>query len=276
MLDAFAALTQALAYCGIVLSTGSVFVGLTLHPGPELWPSLRRLGQRGAWLTIGATLTSAAVLAARLGDAFDSSIVAIVLTSNVGAAAGLRVAGAVLLLLAPSSDDPFDRGMALSAAALVLASFVFSGHAAAEAFGFGVLAGLHVGVVAWWLVALLAMRSACRQADGPAEIVGRFSALAVRMIAILVVAGVALLAALVEFEPFEFTAYARNLAIKLGLVALVFALAAYNKFVLTSGVLSGDADATAKLRRSLDIELAMLVLVLIATSVMTTYTSPHE
>lgn len=276
MLEACAALLQALLYSGIALAVGGVLARATLQSATATAGVLQRFSRRGAWLTLVATLLALTILIMRLGE-IDASIVSAVLMSNVGAAAGLRLSGAVLLLVTPTDDDSFGRGMQLSAAALVLASFLFSGHSAAEGLGPGVLAALHVAVVAWWASSLLAMRSALlRTPDAAADLVRRFSVLAVGAIAALVVAGGVLIAVLIDFSPFEMTAYARNLAIKLSLVTLVFVLAAYNKFALTARVLAKDRSALLKLRKAIDIEILLIAAVLIVTAVMTTYSSPHQ
>jgi putative copper resistance protein D len=277
MLDALAAIAQALLYCGIAFSVGAVLARATLRPALGAVRTLELIGRYGACVTIGATLLGLAILALRLGDALDSVIVSAVLISNVGGAAALRLSGSVLLLVTPTDDDGFGHGMQLSAAMLVLASFLFSGHAAAEGIALGALVAVHVAVVAWWVSALIAMRVASSHAaEGAVELVRRFSSLAMQGVAVLVILGIVLVVTLVDFSPFELTAYARNLAIKLALVLLVFGLAAYNKLVLTARVVAHDVAALQRLRKSIDVELALIGLVLVATAIMTTYSSPHE
>lgn len=278
MLDALAALAQALSYCGVLCGAGAVLAAATLQPDSSAAAMLARLIRGGAWLTIAATLVGLGILVLRLGDSLDASILEAVLMSNVGAAAGLRLSGAVLLLVTPvAHDDAFGRGMHISAAVLVLASFVFSGHAAATGLWPGIIAALHVAAAGWWVSSLLAMRAAFSRSDGAAvSLVRRFSALAVLVIGVLTVAGSVLIVALLDFTPFQLTPYARNLAIKLAFVLLVLGLAAYNRFALTQRVLASDCVAILRLRRAVDIELLLMGAVLVATAIMTTYTSPHE
>jgi putative copper export protein len=277
MLDAFAALTQALLYAGIIGACGGVLAAATLRVSGAASQTLARVVRCGAVLTIFASLASLLALILRLGTDIDASILSAVFTSNVGAAAALRCSGGVLLLITPgSNDDSFGRGMHVSAAALVIASFVFSGHAAAEGFGSGLVAALHVAVAAWWVGSLIAMRAACVRSDAEAvPLVRRFSSIAVAMIAGLVAAGSVLIIVLVDITAIEFTEYVRNLTIKVVIAACVLAIAAYNKFALTTAVLAGDAAARGKLKWTIDRELALIGLVLIATAVLTTYSAPH-
>jgi copper resistance protein D len=278
MLEAFAATAQVLLYAGILCASGGVLAAATLRPSAAASQRLQRSVRFGAVLTILATMVNIAVLALRLGSDIDTSIVSAVFMSNVGAAAALRVSGSVLLLITPSSEhDSFGHGMEVSAAALVIASFVFSGHAAAEGFTPGLIAALHVAVAAWWVGSLLAMRGAFARSETEAvPLVRRFSSIAVGMIAGLVVAGGVLIAILLDWSAFEFDTYVRNLVIKIAIALGVFAIAVYNKVALTPAVLAGNVPALGKLRRMIDRELMLIALVLIATAVLTTYTSPHE
>ena len=66
------------------------------------------------------------------------------------------------------------------------------------------------------------------------------------------------------------------LALKVAIAVTVLALAAYNKFRLTPGVLKGVETAGGALRKVIVGELLLIGGVLIATAVLTTYTSPHE
>jgi putative copper export protein len=278
MLDALAALAQTLLYGGVLFAAGGVLASVTLRPDASTLETLQCAVRRGAQLTIAATLFGLAILVLRLGDSLDASILQAVLMSNVGGAAALRASGATLLLVTPPpQEDEFGRGMNVTAAALVLCSFAFSGHAAADGIGAGLIAALHVGVAGWWMSSLLAMRSASlRSPSECVALVERFSSLAAWAIAILLIAGGVLIATLIDFSPFVLTPYARNLAIKLVIVAAVLGLAAYNRFALTARVLAGDAAALRNLRRAIDVEIVLIVAVLLATAIMTTYSSPHE
>jgi putative copper export protein len=277
MLDALAALAQTLSYCGVLCGAGAVLATATLQPSLSAADTFVRQTRAGAWLTIVATLFALGILVLRLGDSLDATILSAVLMSNVGAAAGLRLSGAVLLLVTPvTEDDGFGRGMHMSAAVLVLASFVFSGHAAAEGVWPGLVAALHVAAAGWWVSSLLAMRMAFARGDVTAvALVRRFSALAVIAIGVLLAAGGVLIFALIDFSAFEVTPYVRNLIVKLAIVFMVLGIAAYNRFALTAPVLANESIAIARLRRAVNIELLLIGFVLIATAIMTTYSSPH-
>jgi putative copper export protein len=278
MLDALAAIAQLVLYAGILCAIGGVFAQSALRADGEAAQSLSLLARSGAMATIVATLGAGVVLMHRLGGQFNEDTVSAVLMSSVGAAAGMRLSGAVLLLTtSAASNDSFIRGMRLSYAALIAASFIFSGHAAAVGFAPGLMACIHVSIAGWWIGSLVAMQRSCATADVArvAAIVRRFSAFAVAAIGLLIVAGIVLILTLVVL-PLTFTPYLTTLAIKIGIALLVFALASYNKFRLTPRLLSADYSAVRSLRTSINVELVLIGAVLVSTAALTTYFAPEE
>jgi putative copper export protein len=274
MLERLAALAQALTYVGTTLAAGGAFARESLRPEAHAARTLRRVTRIGAVVTIAGTVFALVVLVLRLGEGLDATILGAVLGSNVGGAAALRLTGACLLLFVPGDDEGvFNRGMQSLAAVLAVGSFAFSGHAAAEGLWPGIIAAVHVALVAWWIGALLALRQAGRTAELRA-LLRRFSALALWMIGALATAGTLLVAILIDVAA-GLTPYARNLAVKLAIVAIVLGVAAYNRFALTKAIEAGDATAAAKLARTIDAELVLIGAILIATAIMTTYSSPH-
>lgn len=278
MLDALAAVAQFALYVGILCASGAVFACVSLRTTAAAAQTLDVVARFAAIVTILATLGSVLVLIHRLGGTFDEATLSAVLMSSVGAAGGMRIVGAVLLLATPAQpDDTFANGMRMSYAALLTASFLFIGHASAAGFAAGLMAAVHVAIAGWWVASLIAMERVCRSGDGAmaADIVLRFSKIAVGAIIMLIVAGIVLIATLVAL-PITLTPYLLTLGAKLGIAMLVFALAAYNKFRLTPRVLRGEANAVRSLRIAIDLELALILAVLIATTLMTTYNAPEE
>jgi putative copper export protein len=277
LLDALAALLKTLLYMGVLACAGAVFAQATLRPTVASERVLFQLTRRGSALTIFAVLGSAACLFLRLGAGFDTATLSAVFISNVGAAMCLQLAGA-LLLLCRSRDDDSNRAMQISNAALVTASFAFNGHSAADSPTAGFVAFVHVSLAAWWLAALWALRDACGRSEFAvaAALVRRFSAMAFGLVGGLVIAGLLLVGTLVSFDDGLWTSgYAQLLALKIALACAALVLAAYNKFRLTGRLESGDTLALLSLRKIIGAEIALILAVLVATSILTTYTSPH-
>lgn len=278
MLDALAALLKVPLYAGVLSCAGAVFAQATLRPPPDNARVLLSLMRRGAVLTIFAVLASAVCLFFRLGAGFDIPTLSAVFISGVGAAICLQIAGALLLMIGAGEDAPV-RATQLSNAALVTASFAFSGHAAADGFTTGVVAFLHVSLAAWWFASLWLLRDACIRMEFTTVValLRRFSVIAFGLVGGMVFAGLLLIGALVEFDRDPWlSGYGQLLAVKITVAGVALALAGYNKFRLTHRVMSADTPAIRSLSRMIGAELICIVAVLIATAILTTYTSPHE
>jgi putative copper resistance protein D len=278
MLEALAALLKAALYMGVLSCAGAVFAQATLRLSPESSSVLWQLMRRGAVLTICAVLAGAGCLFLRLGAQLDTATLSAVFLSSVGAAMCLQVAGAGLLLCGTDGDDS-NRGMQLSNAMIVTASFAFGGHAAANGLTAGVVAFLHVSLAAWWVGSLWVLRDACTRLkpEAVAGLVLRFSAIAFGLVGGMVIAGLLLIGTLVEFDRDPWlSGYGQLLAAKVGIATVALALASYNKLRLTARVSAGDTIAIKSLRTMLGAELVCIGAVLVTTAILTTYTSPHE
>jgi putative copper export protein len=276
MLDALAALLRTLLYAGLLSCAGVVLAAATLRGVADLDGVAERVMRRGAWLTIICAAASTALLALRLGGDLGEATLSAVFLSSSGAALCLQIAGASLLLA--TIGDESSKIMRLGNAAIATLSFAFNGHAAAVGFTVGLVAFVHASAAAWWIGSLWLLKSACTHVE-PARtsaLVRRFSAIAIGIVGALVLAGIVLIAVLVDFERLSALAsYAKLLALKVALAAVVLGVALHNKFRLTPRLAGGDAAAADELRRMIGWELAVIAAVLFATAILTTYESPH-
>jgi copper resistance protein D len=278
MLQADAAATKAILYAGLLSCAGAAFANATLRLSDDAAAFVAQVVCRGALLTICAALTGAALLALRLGGEIDATILSAVFVSSAGAATALQLAGAVLLLTT-TGKDAFARTTQAFNAAVAMASFAFTGHAAAVGLIEGLVAFAHASAAAWWVGSLWALRYECAHSmhENLAAAVVHFSRKALVVIGALVLAGIVLIFVLVDFarDPW-LTPYAQVLIMKIAAGALVLALATYNKFRLTPRLLARDGAAATALRRSIVGEFALIGVVLVITAILTTYLSPHS
>ena len=277
MLDALAAGAKVLLYAALLGCAGSVFAMATLPRTASLEHYAKWLMQRGALATLALAAVSALLLYFQLGGSGDDPALIAVFASGRGAALCLQVVGALLLLVMPGDSDP-RSGIRLSNAALLPASLAISGHAATAGLLNAVVVLVHTSAAAWWIGALLLLRHSWGydEADGFAAAVAAFSAWARKVVLALVVAGIVLVATLVGFSTDALlTPYVGLLLLKIMLASIVLAIANDNRRRLTTRILAGDTGAAAALCRRIDVELVVIALVLVVTSLLTSYTAPE-
>jgi copper transport protein len=178
------------------------------------------------------------------------------------------IAACVSLLLAiisfGSSGTPAKwlTFVSLSAVGLALA---LSGHAASATPRLLTVPAIfcHAVAIAFWIGALLPLMAALRSGNKQAAaIVTRFSSAIPFTILPLAISGLALaVVQLTQVEALWSTTYGRLLSAKLALLAMLFALAAVNRWVLTPGVINNDPRAMHRMRRTIAAEIVLAVLI---------------
>lgn len=161
------------------------------------------------------------------------------------------------------------RPLLLIAWGLAAASFAVSGHAASAAPRpwMAVAVAIHAAAMLFWIGALPGLAAALK-AGADAGLLRRFSRLATPLVAALAASGAAL--AWVQLggaaEALWQTGYGRVLTAKLVLAALLLALAAVNRLVLTPALAAGDPAARRRLGRSVRAEIALGLAILAAAA----------
>jgi putative copper export protein len=216
-------------------------------------------------------------LAAMEGDwsaAFAPDVRWMAFATGFGKAAAVRMISAAALLAA----NLLRRGFALAAAVTLIASFALEGHTlnAANEPMLGALLIVHLAVICWWIGALYPLLVVLGRAppELAAATIAAFGRRAAGIVLALVVAGALLLLALTgaEFDPAS--DYQQRFGCKLLLVAVLLALAAWNKLRLTPLLETDYAVGSRKLRRSIKGEMTAALLILGATAWIIT-ASPH-
>ncbi|MFC0219547.1 copper resistance CopC/CopD family protein [Pseudochelatococcus lubricantis] len=264
-------------YVGLFIGIGGVFFGRWIGDGTHrvaLWSVFA--GLAAVPLSVGFQGLDA--LGVPLADLASPVVWATGFSTSYGKTA--FVALAALVLAAMAGVDRGAAGKGLSVTALVVAGLALaaSGHASAAHPQWLTRPAvfLHAVGIAFWAGALVPLGAALAspmQGEGSAAL-RRFSRAIPVAVLPLVVAG-ALLAAVQLRTPEALwtTAYGKVLLIKLGLLAALFLLAAVNRFRLTTPAAHGDGRATARLRRSIYAELA-LVLAIFAVAALWRFTPP--
>lgn len=237
----------------------------------------RRSAIAGLLLVVAYQLIEPARMVGALGGIADGAMQALLLASDAGTATAVRVFGLALVALA-NVTSRFGAATALVGATLIVASFTFTGHTAAHDQRWLLIALLilHLLIVAFWFGSLLPLYLACRHEDVRTNrrLVGRFSALAIRLVPVIFLAGLAIAIILMPSLASLGTPYGMLLLAKIAGFALLMGLAALNKWRFGPAIEAGNSAAARALRRSVLTEWVLIAAVLAATATMTALFSP--
>ena len=231
--------------------------------------------------TLLLSLLRVGLLTVALGSSFasvaDPFLLQLILEGGEGRSALLRLSGLAVMPAAWSAVR-WRRAAGLVGAAAVGLSFAVTGHTSALA-GFlpKALLALHLAAIAFWLGALYPLRLLAGGTDLPriAAVMKRFGDMAALVVPLLLAGGVALAWILVGSSQALFTTgYGQLLLLKLAAVAVLLALAATNKLVLTPRLLGGDPAAARALRRSIAAEIGFALVILGVTATFTSVLGP--
>jgi copper transport protein len=165
---------------------------------------------------------------------------------------------------------PANAAIALGIA-LVLSSFIVSGHAASTAPRWAAVPAwlVHVAFAIFWIGSLVPLLDGLRSRNGAFQELRKFSSLAVIAVPLLIAAGIVMAvlqvrhtSALIE------TRYGLLLMAKLVLVAALLFLAAWNRLWLLPARANGIAQATRTIKGTIAVELILGIGILSLTAVL--------
>ena len=234
----------------------------------------------GAVLVIARYLIEPARMIGALSGVFDGSMHGFLLTSNLGLAQLIRLAGAGIVGLALLPSTRTRERLAVAGALLIAASFSFMGHTAVSdpRWLTGGLLLVHVLVAAFWFGSLIPLYIACgrESLSDAGQMIERFSSIAVRTVPLIFLAGLGLAVFLLPSLASLGSPYGLLLIVKVLVFAVLMGLACLNKYRLGPAVASGHAPSLTLLRRSVAIETGLIVVILAVTATMTTLFSPES
>lgn len=246
---------------------GSVFSAVALPPvgARRIAGGLSILGLPLAPITLG--LQGLDALGLPLLSVFDGRAWSAGLSTSFAATA--LVAGLAFLVSLGALGARRDRRaatLALTAGTLAALSLALSGHASAAAPQWLTRPAvfLHIGGILFWVGALLPLWLLLRERSAASDLtLASFSRFIPFAVAPLGASGVVL--AVIQMGapgPQWVSAYGAILVAKLGLLIGLFALALWNRKWLTVRALGGEPAARRRLRRSIGIEMVIVVIIL--------------
>jgi copper transport protein len=277
---------RAFLYAGVLGGAGGVLFLLLVAPATPM--SARAARRISATFAVGGSLAACAAIGVQGGLLLAGPAASLTeattwwtgLDSTYGVTAAVGAIGLALVAVGLWSNGNFRlRVLAWLGAAAALVSFGLSGHVVTAGPSWLTVPALivHTSAAAFWAGSLVPLWQAVGALeDAAAPLVARFSRRAVVAVMMLVVAGLIIavlqvesLAGLVE------TRYGLLLLAKLGLVAILITLAAANKLRLSPALARALPGAAAALRRTIALEIALVLAILVATAMLGTTPPPR-
>jgi copper transport protein len=270
-----AAVNRGVLYLSMLLAAGSALFPLIVNTPTIVANAAARLGRIAAIIAVIAYVLAigmggADMIMGSSGALLSAESWAAGFDTTLRNSAIIGIAGMALLAYGSVSKRAASAVLAAGVALAVL-SFLVTGHAVtAEPVWFTApMVAIHLLSAAFWLGALWPLYVAARDlpvADAGA-LMAQFSKRAVYAVTVLILSGSAIACVQMgSLGAFITTGYGFRLAVKLGLVALLLALADYNKVALTPRLIAGDLAAPARLQRSIAVEYAVYVLIIAAAA----------
>jgi putative copper resistance protein D len=227
---------------------------------------------------IGVVLADAVLVPARmageLSGALDPDLLRLAFLSAGGAACLLRVGGLALIAARPGGRASLAGGL------LTLVSFLLVGHTTTHEprWLLCALLALHLAGVMFWVGSLEPLIHVLKDetAVRAGVVLELFSKVAGWVVTGLFAAAVGLATALLPGVAGLARPYGALLLTKLAGFACLLLLASLNRWRLAPAVAQGVPGATAVLARVIRVEQVLIAVVLVATSVMTTWFSPAD
>jgi len=276
------AVTRAIGYTGAALAVGLPLVALTLPANRQRDALLIHAAAIGAGVAAVAALGLVAFLARRIDVVFGQALDTQNGTNEALRALAFATAGG-LLALSPRFEDRRRlhalAGAGVFAGAVGVLATGLAGHAAAVETWRELAIGLdaiHQLAVAYWLAGVavltwLAIANTSR--DELAAAIRRLSPAFVAAVALIVATGS--YASWVHLDSLELlwtTGYGLALLAKIVLLAPLVALGGYHRYVLSPRL--EEAGSRSRLRRTIVLEVAVMVLVLLAAGFLTNSAPP--
>ena len=158
--------------------------------------------------------------------------------------------------------------------ALILSSFSLYGHSTINGFGSQLLIVLHLGAISFWVGSFLPLRYSTQgkiEEENLFQIAHQFGVYAVYYIGVLLITGLMLGTILVGgIEQLVTSDYGKAFLFKLFFATTLLGIGALNKFRLVPQLKKNNLSHAIKLRKSINVEISILFIILVISSLLTT------
>ena len=219
-------------------------------------------------------LMTAGNIGGDLQSAFDPLMINIALSSKVGQSVLVLFLGFLFVLLWISLFQNQRPISGILGFALILSSFSLYGHSTINGFSSQLLIVLHLGAVSFWVGSFLPLRYSTQgkiEEENLFQIAHQFGVYAVYYIGVLLITGLMLGTILVGgIEQLVTTDYGKAFLFKLFFATTLLGIGALNKFRLVPQLKNNNLSHAIKLRKSINVEISILFIILVISSLLTT------
>ena len=219
-------------------------------------------------------LMTAGNIGGDLQSAFDPLMINIALSSKAGQSALVLFFGFLFVLLWISLFQNQRPIPGILGFALILTSFSLYGHSTINGFGSQLLIVLHLGAVSFWVGSFLPLRYSTQgkiEEENLFQIAHQFGVYAVYYIGVLLITGLMLGTILVGgIEQLVTSDYGKAFLFKLFFATTLLGIGALNKFRLVPQLKNNNLSHAIKLRKSINVEISILFIILVISSLLTT------
>ena len=219
-------------------------------------------------------LMTAGNIGGDLQSAFDPLMINIALSSKAGQSVLVLFFGFLFVLLWISLFQNQRPIPGILGFALILSSFSLYGHSTINGFSSQLLIVLHLGAISFWVGSFLPLRYSTQgkiEEENLFQIAHQFGVYAVYYIGVLLITGLMLGTILVGgIEQLVTSDYGKAFLFKLFFATTLLGIGALNKFRLVPQLKNNNLSHTIKLRKSINLEIGILFIILIISSLLTT------
>jgi len=230
----------------------------------------------GIAISAGLVFSVAGNLGGEIWSLFDPTIFSIAIASRGGNAACLALLGFALILIGKSHESGSLSVLVWVGVLLLLASFIWTGHAQkAGLIAQGVLS-LHLIGIAFWLGSFFPLQRMCSalETESLYKIASRFGTLAIFYVCLLIISGLVFAYILiVDLSLLFSTVYGNVFLLKMTFVSSLLGLGALNKFRLVPLIKMNPSIGAQRLQKSIQIEMFIALLILSFSGFLTTSTT---
>ena len=209
-----------------------------------------------------------------LRSAIDPLMINIALTSKAGQSVLVLFSGFLIAFLWIFFFQKERFTLGVVGCALILLSFSLYGHSTINGLSSQLLIILHLGSISFWIGSFLPLRYSTYgkfEEENLFQIAHQFGVYAVYYIAVLLISGLTLGTILVGgIEQLLTSDYGKVFLFKLAFAAILLGIGAVNKFLLVPQLKNKNSYHVIKLRKSINVEICILFIILAISSLLTT------